>query len=84
MLVVALVIGNSALKSLEDRLAIIKKKILGLQFLNISSLDFILNKLEERLAFIKTKMTFINTKIAFIETKIIKVNRIAALSAKLG
>ena len=70
MLVVALVIGNSALKSLEDKLATIKKKILSLQSLNISSLDFILNKLKERLAFIKTKIT--------------KVNRIATLLAKLS
>jgi hypothetical protein len=76
--------GNSALKSLEDRLATIEKKIPGLQSLNISFLDSILNKLEERLASIETKMTFIDTKIAFIKTKITEVNRIATLSAKLG
>jgi hypothetical protein len=76
--------GNSALKSLEDRLAAMEKKIPGLQSPNIGSLDSILNKLEERLASMETKMTSMDTKMASMETKITEVDRIAASSAKLG
>lgn len=84
ILAAASVTGNAALKSLKDRLAAMKKKIPDLQSLNIGSLDSILNKLEERLAFMETKMTSMDTKMASMETKITEVDRIAALSAKLG
>ena len=76
--------GNPALKSLEDRLAAMEKKIPDLQSPNIGSLDSILNKLEERLASMETKMTSMDTKMASIETKITEVDRIAVSSAKLG